>query len=157
MHLSLPTLLTISLAHLASTHPTQTVLACLSFTDSVGTQSTTIINGTTTSLPYTVTASLLSSSSSDPANATTLSLVCTYNATLQYDFFGQPLDCAAGYTGKFLWGLGEVSFTTPGFPSFLGEDPAFVVNGTVRSDGSATDYRGAFGCDAGGDKVTAWY
>jgi hypothetical protein len=81
MHLSLPTLLTISLAHLASTHPTQTVLACLSFTGSVGTQSTTIINGTTTALPYTITASLLSSSSSDPANASTLSVVCTYNTT----------------------------------------------------------------------------
>ncbi|KAE9367080.1 hypothetical protein N431DRAFT_495412 [Stipitochalara longipes BDJ] len=157
MHLSLPTLLTLSLASFALARPTQTVVACLSFTGYVSTEYITLANGTMIEQPYTITATLLSSSSTDPANASTLAVVCTFNGTFNYFFIGQGLDCVTGYTAHFFWSMREVSFTTPSIRSFLGEDPAFVINSTVRSDGNGTDYSGVFGCDGGNDTVTAWY
>ncbi len=55
----------------------------------------------------------------------------------------------------FIWGEGEVSFTTPTVPSFIGADPAFIVNKTASADGNGTVYNGRFGCDGKNDTVTA--
>jgi hypothetical protein len=158
MHLFLTTLLALSFTPLALTRPTQTVVACLSFTGFVSPQNYTVSpNGTWTANNYTLNATLLSSSSTDPANASTLAVVCTFNDVLWYDPIGLVLNCVSGYTAHFFWGMREVSYTTPSIKSFLGEDPAFVVNSTVLADGSGTAYEGVFGCDGGNDTVTAWY
>lgn len=136
MHFSLPILLALPQVPLALALPARTVVACLDFTGYRGRQGFSFDNGTYIALNYTVMASLRSAT--EPSNPFTLQEVCSYDSVLPQARIGLSLNCISGYTSSFLWGMMEVSYTTPTITSFIGADPAFFINATEKEDGSGT-------------------